>query len=833
MVKYVNKFSKFLLVLLILSQVFVFTSDSITAYDHTSSDQPIPAIYEYVPEMKFAEDMLIELEEEEIFESITALSGVGQGIGAGLVQFVLEPVASSLPSGVSMAQARAAAFNARTIYHPLFASASAGIGNTATSINGRYGRDALFLGTSANGNRYRVLIAGFEGYVDRIGGRNTCGAQRNQACMITVPVNGVNRTFEVTRNAVFVPFGNYPTTSTGNVQTMSHYVNRNGELFRYLTNNVNTPGGFTRFLVGTSPSWMTQNTRYYSYDGVYFYRNPRNIRVNGSGAVNANNPHFNYFQYLSFRSASTITASQLNTFLVNSNNNSNWHSINTTNSVMRNQGNAFINAQNRFGINALLMYAKAMHESAGGTSTIAINNNNLFGQGAIDAAPGTNAWHFETPAASINNLADGWLSRGYLWPSDWRYAGPHVGHKGSGMNVRYATDPYWGQKIAGWAFRIDRAQPAASREINREQIAIRQNTSSIAVTNSSGTTLYTANPRQARYFPFLVTATATNNRLRILTDPAIVNGVANQTAQFNRNNAVGYIPNSNVWFVGSSPIATAPRLVSRLRTAVTVANVNFRTGPGTNHGIIATVSANTNVRINGMQGDWYRIRHDGQTGWMHRDLVQETRQRAVVRTDNVAVHASRNSNSAVLTRVNSGTRLIIARRSANWSRVTVNGHTGWIRNTNITMNNAARPGRVTANVNVHVTPQANSNVLRRLPRNAEVMILQRTTNGTGVNQGWTQVRIQHNNATLTGWVRTNQIELTNHTRRITGTNRALLRSGPGTSFNINHRINPNTQVTLLAQTGSWSRVRVRINGRNEVGWIGNSRISRLPLPAQP
>ena len=46
--------------------------------------------------------------------------------------------------------------------------------------------------------------------------------------------------------------------------------------------------------------------------------------------------------------------------------------------------------------------------------------------------------------------------RGYTDPvDDWRYMGSHVGNKGSGMNVRYASDPFWGEKIAGWYYRFD------------------------------------------------------------------------------------------------------------------------------------------------------------------------------------------------------------------------------------------------------------------------------------------------------------------------------------------------------------------------------------------
>ena len=41
--------------------------------------------------------------------------------------------------------------------------------------------------------------------------------------------------------------------------------------------------------------------------------------------------------------------------------------------------------------------------------------------------------------------------------SDWRYNGLALGNKMIGINVRYASDPYWGAKIAGQMYRLDHA----------------------------------------------------------------------------------------------------------------------------------------------------------------------------------------------------------------------------------------------------------------------------------------------------------------------------------------------------------------------------------------
>ena len=265
-----------------------------------------------------------------------------------------------------------------------------------------------------------------------------------------------------------------------------------------------------------------------------------------------------------------------------------------------------------------------------------------------------------------------------------------------------------------------------------------------------------------------------------------------------------------------------------LRSGVTVINnANFRRGPGTNHGIIRSIPVNTNVRISGRQGTWYRVVHSGTTGWIARSSVQQTRQTAVVTGNNSPVRARRNTNANILTRAPRGTRVLVQQRSPNWAQVTVNGNLGWIHINNLRIANGRRPGRARAQVNLHSRPNESSSVVRRLEQNQQFMVVQRTTNGNAATQGWTRVLIRHNNGTDRGWIRTDQVELRVQTRRTTGTGTVPFRSGPGTNFNIERRINTNVQVTVLAEAGAWSRVRLTQNGVRHYGWIGNIRLTRI------
>ena len=265
------------------------------------------------------------------------------------------------------------------------------------------------------------------------------------------------------------------------------------------------------------------------------------------------------------------------------------------------------------------------------------------------------------------------------------------------------------------------------------------------------------------------------------------------------------------------------------RTGVTVINnANFRRGPGTNHGVIRSIPVNTNVRISGRQGSWYRVVHSGTTGWIARSSVQQTRQTAVVRGNNSPVRASRNTNANILTRAPRGTRVLIQRRSPNWAQVTVNGRLGWIQVSNLTITNGRRPARTRAQVNLHTRPNASSNVVRNLPSNQQLMVVQRTTNGNAATQGWTRVIVHHHAfGTQRGWIRTNQVELRVQTRRTRGTGTVPVRTGPGNNFTIARRINTNVQVTVLAEAGGWSHIRFTQNGVRHYGWVVHARLARV------
>ena len=234
-------------------------------------------------------------------------------------------------------------------------------------------------------------------------------------------------------------------TLSSNLDT--NYNVNNNTLYHNYTYYSNGYGvGYTN--LGTKPSFLNQGTIYYSFDGNYFYTSIvsmlddyRNNSINNS--VNKNNPYYSYFQYLSTRTKSNVSANDYNNIVT-------AYGHNSSTSVMYNQGSAFVESQNTYSLNSLLTFSLACNESALGTSNIAKTKNNIFGYAAYDSST-SSAKAFSSVQESIMYYAQT-SQNSYTLPNGAYYYGSHFGNKASGKNVKYATDPYWGEKAASHAY---------------------------------------------------------------------------------------------------------------------------------------------------------------------------------------------------------------------------------------------------------------------------------------------------------------------------------------------------------------------------------------------
>ncbi|MFF3022066.1 SH3 domain-containing protein [Gottfriedia sp. NPDC057948] len=177
------------------------------------------------------------------------------------------------------------------------------------------------------------------------------------------------------------------------------------------------------------------------------------------------------YQFIDLRTPSPVTAAQINTYIAN-------NVKSGVKSILTGQGQLFIDAGNKYGVNALYLAAHAIHESGFGTSQISLGKNNLFGFGSYDTTPYIASYKFMSVQENVEYIARS-IKSTYLNPSNWKYKGAYLGFStkdmsnvridaaSEGMNFYYATDPNWGKLIAQHMQKIlpfnkayyDQAQP--------------------------------------------------------------------------------------------------------------------------------------------------------------------------------------------------------------------------------------------------------------------------------------------------------------------------------------------------------------------------------------
>lgn len=367
--------------------------------------------------------------------------------------------------------------------------------------NGTYAADAAYLGHSADRTKVKFMLAGVIGWVD----------------------------------AADVQVLDF---SDKAVNTLSKYYVKNGRLYHGIVTNLNNSKYSSDLDCGPKPSYLEEGKEYYSYDGHYFYaydssngyikmlKDYRNDTRQNS--VNPTNPYYNYYQYLPQRTQTIYTVEELDSIITDK-------AKAYSSSIMLEDGKSYLGAtfienQDKYGVNALLTLGIAANESAWGSSNIALEKNNLFGHKAYDSDPNGNSNKYSTPKFSIYYHTSTFMSEQYCYPKNWKYHGAYLGDKASGVCIKYASDPYWGEKNASFAWYIDKT--LGSRDSFRYTIAIKDvnnydynKVSIMSDAKSNSKTLYstvnTDNDILTGYTMIILDDKTTNDYYKIQSDAII------------------------------------------------------------------------------------------------------------------------------------------------------------------------------------------------------------------------------------------------------------------------------------------------------------------------
>lgn len=196
-----------------------------------------------------------------------------------------------------------------------------------------------------------------------------------------------------------------------------YYESDGHRFYHYVAQNASIP-------VAAHLSDMEVGKKYYSADGLHF------------DDFNLENP----FLFKDLTEATNYSAEDLDKV---------FSLLNINNSLLENKGATFKEAEEHYHINALYLLAHSALESDWGRSKIAKDKNNFFGITAYDTTPYLSAKTFDDVDKGILG-ATKWIKENYI-----DRGRTFLGNKASGMNVEYASDPYWGEKIASVMMKIN------------------------------------------------------------------------------------------------------------------------------------------------------------------------------------------------------------------------------------------------------------------------------------------------------------------------------------------------------------------------------------------
>lgn len=441
---------------------------------------------------------------------------------------------------------------------------------------------------------------------------------------------------------------------------------------------------------GIAPDWLVPGNRYYSNDGITFYHD-----------IDLKNPvstkkFYAYFQWLPLRTATNHDAKSFENLLAY---------YGKHDSVIMGEAHHFVEQGLNYGMNPVLIFSQANLESGYGTSGYAKDRNNLFGWGAVDSNPDN--------AKGYGNIGEGiavhMRSQLALYTSvdDFRHYGISFGNKGSGITVKYASDPYYGMKIAALSYTLDRLN--GYKDYNAYDLSVLKDSTSYEVkklaSNTSGYWYKTKGNLKNQ----VIVNYGIDNKLIKTSLYSPNDNTKNQKGYWPMNlfTEFGYISNSNITSIEKygptgTKIPTKPsnwtppsKTVTFDKTSVsaqTIENANFRNSYsdiGTT--VIGNIPAKTKIDIYLGSNGWAKVTYNNKTGYLLADtlvvlLEEETPApepvlvEAYVNTpgSSLRMRKEANTTSSVLISIPHGTQLKVTREPNKWAKTTYQGYTGYV-----------------------------------------------------------------------------------------------------------------------------------------------------------
>ncbi|WP_249413756.1 SH3 domain-containing protein [Shouchella clausii] len=266
-----------------------------------------------------------------------------------------------------------------------------------------------------------------------------------------------------------------------------------------------------------------------------------------------------------------------------------------------------------------------------------------------------------------------------------------------------------------------------------------------------------------------------------------------------------------------------------LGSATTTARLNLRSGAGTNHSIITTLTKGQKVELLKKQGGWYQVKAGNRTGWVSADYLNVNGSGNVdnapssgsaTTTARLNLRSGAGTNHSIITTLAKGQKVELLKKQGGWYQVKAGNRTGWVSvdylnvsgSGNVDNTPSSGSATTTARLNLRSGAGTNHSIITTLAKGQKVELLKK-------QGGWYQVKAGNR----TGWVSVDYLNVNGSgtvdnapsNGSATTTARLNLRSGAGTNHSIITTLAKGQKVELLKKQGGWYQVKAG----NRTGWV--------------
>ncbi len=300
-------------------------------------------------------------------------------------------------------------------------------------------------------------------------------------------------------------------------------------------------------------------------------------------------------------------------------------------------------------------------------------------------------------------------------------------------------------------------------------------------------------------------------------------------ARFAVSGSYGYVPLSSLsrWTDPTpTPTPTQPPSYSG-STYYASANVNVRSGPGTQYSVVGSLTSGQAVTVTGSSGNWYRINWSSGSAYVSATYLNQagtyyprptptppaTADGNFYATARVNVRSGPSTGYTIVGVLEQGDRVTVTATNGNWYRINWNSGNAYVSASYLARVGSAVPTEppsssgstyyATAKVNVRSGPSTSYSVVGGLAKDQRVTV-------TGSSGNWYRISWNNGSAYVSAsYLR--QASSSAPSSPSTGTigkanANVNVRSGPGTNYKRLGTLYKGELVTIQAYEGSWARV---------------------------